>query len=63
MNFFAQQRSLGRGRKLKLDKHKVRRIRKLRAEGLSQREVAKIIGVSKSTIAEVDSGLRWGHVQ
>jgi DNA invertase Pin-like site-specific DNA recombinase len=62
-NFFSQQRKMGRGQRLKLDADKVRLIRRRIAAGVSQRDIAKELGIGASTVGSVNSGATWGHVK
>lgn len=45
-----------------LDDAKVREIRRLSAQGLSQTKIARIIGASQPTVSTVVRGTRWQHV-
>lgn len=45
--------------KLKLNKEKVRKIRSLRLEGISQKRVGAMFNVGRSTIADIDKGKTW----
>jgi len=54
----------GEGNKgAKLNNVSVREIRKLNTEGYSQRNLAKLFGVSKGTIKNVLDGKSWAHVE
>lgn len=47
---------------VKLTEAKVREIRKLRAEGLKERQIAEIMQTTRSNIASVLQGVSWKHV-
>lgn len=47
----------------KLNEEKVREIRKLNAEGISQRKLGKIFGVSHSVIRNIIIGKKWKHIK
>jgi transcriptional regulator len=47
----------------KLNNHQVIVIRELRAEGLKQREIAMVVGCSRSAVSNVLNGRAWRHVQ
>lgn len=40
----------------------VRRIVKLRRAGVTQKQVARIVGVRRCAVADIDAGRRWRHV-
>jgi len=46
----------------KLSDEKVRKIRELKAAGLSHRELADFYGVSSAAIAHIFQGITWKHV-
>lgn len=46
----------------KLTNDDIREIRKLRASGVKEREVAKRFGVCRNTIGNIISGRSWSHV-
>jgi len=46
----------------KITEADVRRIRSLRAQGLSQKEIAEQYPISRQTVQAIISGLKWGHV-
>ena len=46
----------------KLSREMVLRIRELRSKGKTLRETGKILGVSHSTIWEIEKGLIWKHI-
>lgn len=46
----------------KLTTDSVRRIRELRATGLSQQKIADIMGVTQMVISKIDRRINWGHV-
>jgi group I intron endonuclease len=46
-----------------LDDDKVREIKKLLAEGLYQKDIAKLFGVSIPTISMIATGKTWTHVK
>jgi DNA invertase Pin-like site-specific DNA recombinase len=46
----------------KLTEEAIRQIRKARADGISQREIAGMFGVTDMTIHAVLSGKTWKHV-
>lgn len=47
----------------KLNEEKVRSIRRLLAEGMSERSIAKKFGVSRGSISDIRSGRTWGMVK
>jgi hypothetical protein len=47
----------------KLDPGKVRQIRRLRAEGISQASVAKMFDINPGTVSRITRRLRWKHVE
>ena len=47
----------------KLDPDKVRVIRKLAGEGLTQRAIAKMFGVTQTSIFYVIRGKSWAHLE
>jgi len=46
----------------KLTEDQVREIRKLRAEGISKPEIAKIFGITPSNVKQVVRRTSWAHV-
>jgi hypothetical protein len=46
----------------KLNKRKVTVIHKLHAEGLTQREIATVVGCSCANVCSILNGRTWGHV-
>ena len=46
----------------KLTEENVRDIRKLRAEGLSQHQIGKRFGVSRTAVHDIEIGKNWKHV-
>lgn len=49
-------------RNAKLHERDIATIRRLRAEGLSQREVGRRFGVGQALISKIERGLAWRHV-
>lgn len=47
----------------KMDAEKVRKIRRLRADGLSQSRIATIVGISQENVSSVLRGRTWRHVE
>ncbi len=45
-----------------LDEEKVRTIRKMKSEGISQTKIAATIGVTKQSVSNVLTGKTWRHV-
>lgn len=46
----------------KLTEEKVRAIKQLRAEGMSQQKVADQFGINRATISYIESGKTWAHL-
>lgn len=46
----------------KLSENDVRRIKELRAAGLTQAEIAKIHGISFQQVSRIMNGSRWSHL-
>lgn len=46
----------------KLDENKVRAVRVMLSQGMFQRDIAKIIGISQTQIWRIKTGLSWAHV-
>jgi DNA-binding XRE family transcriptional regulator len=47
----------------KLNEEMVRRIRELRTTGLTQDEIAGMLGVTQTTVGDAERGRKWGHVR
>lgn len=47
----------------RLQEADVREIRRLRAEGLTRREVGARFGIASATVKDITTGRRWSHVQ
>ena len=47
----------------KLDSKKVLSIRKLSQDGVSQKRLAKMFGVHKSSVQDILKGIAWKHVK
>lgn len=47
----------------RLDEESVRRIRRLLADGQTQKELGRLFGVSNQTIFRIQHGHSWSHVQ
>ncbi len=48
---------------MKLTEERVRHIRQLRKEGVTQEVLAKVYGVSEATVSHVEHRKTWRHVK
>lgn len=68
-NFHAYKLGLIKGRKgiknhcAKLTNEQIIEIRKLRSEGMYQKDIAKLFNVSQNVISKIDRKITWSHVK